>query len=517
MQNTSNEWKQNQKQNFVSESFAEITLKVADPEASEDAAATDNGHVYFSDTTNVAKDVVKNNAKLATLEMNIWTLDGSCEILPASSPYGTNGFVGDEVSDDAGYYSDNPTLTISFPGVVTSVIPGITVLWGDSYDECADSFNVTVKKNGVPVLERSIIGNTDRQTLIDDDIAQYDEIEIEVVRWCLPHRRARIKEVVIGIFQTFTKADILSIENSFAVDPLSASLPQAQIRFVLKNLNGKFNAENAQGFVKYIMERQRVTARYGYKIGGVKEWISGGMYYLSEWEMPQNGITATFTARDAIEFMQDAYVGSLYGGLSLYSIADSAFRQANMPELEAGIDRWIIDDSLKNITAYEWALAEGATIAELLQYVANAGCCVLYQDRSGIFHIEPLDTTPADYAIDGFTSYENAETQYIKQLKAVVISNGDAEYAFTYGTAGDTQTVNNPLISAARAQTVANWIHDSLVSRKVMSGNFRPDPRLDALDIVEINTPYTNNNAVITEITYSYNGAFRGKYNARCI
>jgi len=36
------------------------------------------------------------------------------------------------------------------------------------------------------------------------------------------------------------------------------------------------------------------------------EWVQGGVFYLSEWKAPSNGISATFVARDVFEFMLNA-------------------------------------------------------------------------------------------------------------------------------------------------------------------------------------------------------------------
>ena len=43
--------------------------------------------------------------------------------------------------------------------------------------------------------------------------------------------------------------------------------------------------------------------RYGLQTLVGVEWIQAGVFYLTEWKAPANGITATFSARDAIEFM----------------------------------------------------------------------------------------------------------------------------------------------------------------------------------------------------------------------
>ena len=149
----------------------------------------------------------------------------------------------------------------------------------------------------------------------------------------------------------------------------------------------------------------------------------------------------------------------------------------------------------------------------MLQYVANAACCVFYQDREGIYHIEPLPSGVTDYEINQFRSYENSEISLSKQLKAVSINDGAAVVSF--GSTGETQDVNNPLVSAERAETVATWIGNYLKNRHILSGEFRADPRLDALDRVSNENQFAQSTVLVTSIKYTYNGAFRGTYEGR--
>ena len=72
---------------------------------------------------------------------------------------------------------------------------------------------------------------------------------------------------------------------------------------------------------------------------------------------------------------------------------------------------------LETIHAPEGASLDGNTIAEVLQYVANAACCVFYQDREGIYHIEPLPSGVTDYEINQFRSYENSEISLSKAIE----------------------------------------------------------------------------------------------------
>ena len=151
--------------------------------------------------------------------------------------------------------------------------------------------------------------------------------------------------------------------------------------------------------------------------------------------------------------------------------------------------------------------------------VAHAGRCCIWQDRNGILHIEPLNTTLTDYVIgtmeNGLSNaYEHPEFTLSKELKSVRVNSGQG--IAVNSTTGAVQEVSNPLITdAATANAVAAWCKDCLKGRKTLSGSFRADPRLDALDKVTVVSKYSTSPVYITNIKYEYNGAFRGTYEGR--
>lgn len=513
MQEVSQAWIEAQNKTFVPESYVEVTLNVGDPNSQADAAPSDNGQMDFSNSGALADGTDRTPKRYALLERNLWLLDGSMKILPDKGPYDNQGYIGNTLSNDDGVFDGIvPTITISFSKVFTELIPGVSITWATAYGEFAKRYRVTAYANDVLTFQEEYFNsNGDMTSVANADIDNYDRIVIEVLEWCLPGRRARIESITIGIVKTYTRTDLMSFEHENTVDPLSFELPKNEIRFKIKNLNGEYNPDNPQGAEKYLMERQAVTARYGYKLNGAVEWIKAGTFYMSEWETPQNGIEATFTARDLLEYMSDLYEGPLDG--TLYDIAISALVQADLPKLYDGSDRFVIDNSLRNIIAANNANLSQNSIMEVLQYVSNAGCCVFYQDRNGVLHIEPLANGHTDYKINRFVSYSNSEISLSKQLKAVNINNG--QYVLIVGSVGETQRVNNPLITDDRAPAVAQWVADYLVNRKILSGSFRSDPRLDALDRVINQNQFAETVVLVTEVQFSYNGAFKGNYEGR--
>ena len=511
MQAVSQAWKDAQKKNFVPEAFVDIVMSVGDPESQADAKPSDNGHESFSKSEELADGKAKAPKKIATLERNLWVLNGGVKILSETLSPSGQGYVGDTLSNDAGVFEGViPTITISFSKVFTELIPGISVVWATAYEEYATKVRVTAYALG-DVTYQGEFDNAEVSSSFFADINNYDTITVEVLEWCLPFRRARIESLMVGIRKVYTKKDLFGFKQTSRVSPLSDEMPLSRIVMKIKNLNNEYNPDNPTGAERYLMERQRLDATYGYRIDGEKETIAAGTFFISEWDTPQNGIEATFTARDALEFMNSPYTGPRSG--SLYDIAVAAFEQASLPTMTDGSNRWYVDERLSAINAPDGVEDGGETIANILQLVANAACCVLYQNREGIIRLEPLPAGNTDYRIDRFVSYQNSDVSLKKQLKEVNVNNG--QYILSVGQVGDTQPVKNPFISDTQAPVVANWVADYLVNRKELSGEFRSDPRLDALDRVVVANQFAENVVLITEIEFSFNGAFRGKYAGR--
>ena len=420
MQGVTREWIDNQNELLVSEGFVEVTLTLADPDALADASATDNGATYFSNTAQIVSEDDKDIVPYATLEENLWVLDGSRKILPRSN-YGDCGFISSSMSNEFGYFENEPFITIDFSEAHTNLVQGITIDWGTAYGEYAVDFTVRVYSNNVLLHSAEVFGNRDVKSIVYMDIADYDSVTISVHKWCLPYHRARIAEVLIGVEKVYSKGELFSFKHSQEVDPISASLPKSEISFSIDNSDGSYDPNNTESFAKYLMERQKLKAKYGYKIGDKIEWIDSGTFYISEWNAPQNGLTADFTARDLLEFMTDTYYKGLYDpmGTSLYDLAERVLQDADLPLDDDGGVKWIIDESLKDI--YTIAPLPVDTHANCLQLIANAGGCVLYQDRSGILHIEKWLATEPDYHISLFNSYSKSDIELTKPLKQVEV------------------------------------------------------------------------------------------------
>ena len=126
MVKVSETWKAIQKETILPESFVEVTYWITEPNAQSFANESNNGVSHYSDHEAIVDTSTKQFRKYATLENNIWVLDGSFDTLPDVAPYGDTGYVAD---------AEYPMVTIRFPDVRTQLVPGITIVWSETYGE----------------------------------------------------------------------------------------------------------------------------------------------------------------------------------------------------------------------------------------------------------------------------------------------------------------------------------------------------------------------------------------------
>lgn len=496
-------WKDIQQRFILPETFLEITCGITDVGVQDLAAPRGTNAAVFSSSENIAGNTGTITPKrYATLERNLWTLDGTRSVVPNSAPYGNVGYASNDFSA-AG-------VEIIFPESRPVAIPGLTITWSSEYNEYPTQFSVTAR-NGSDIVASAYVGNnTDVVSVVDMEMVDYDRLVIEVYGWNVPDHRARIDLVMFGHVISFSKSDVMRFTHEQRGDLNSGELTKNSIDFALDNSTGQWNPSNPTGLGKYLSERQKVNVRYGMTVNGSTEWIKAGTFYLSEWRAPANGMEASFVARDVFEYLlNEPYTGPKNGTLKQF--VESAFESAPEDlELE-------IDDSLSGITA-EFGEDEH-TQAEVVQMCANAAGCVIRHDRSGKVFIEPLNTTHSGYSITAALSYSHPELTLAKPLKAVSVAYSGETYSLPVSISGETQTVNNPLINTlGRAQGIAEWVRDTMESRKTLDGEFRADPRLDLFDVVTVESKYGQIAPVaITDVKYQYTGAFRANYTGRVL
>ena len=531
MQTVSNAWKSNQSKTITNEGFVEVSLGVADPDALADASSQDNGAVYISNTSQVVSEVDRNIVPYSTLERNMWVLDGTRKTIPVSD-WGDSGYVSDILCDGIrSFKGKTPVITVRFSRVHQKPVPAVTITWGKTYGEFAEAFTIRAYNGDTIVAEKEVSGNKSVTSVVMMDIINYDRITISVLRWCLPYHRARVEEIYVGMRKVYSKRDLFAYSHTQTVNPLSTSLPKMEVSFSVDNTDNSYDVYNVSGLSKYLMERQEIKTRYGYKMDDKRvEWIKGGTFYLSEWRAPQNGMEADFTARDLLEYLFAEYVDEVseISSRNLYDIAEAILLSADLPLNSDGTRKWKIDESLREV--YTSAILPIDTKANCLLMIANAGQCVLYQDRDGTIRIEPLANDTSDYSISLSNSYSKPEIELSKVIKEVVVKvyqysivegeveTTSSEMVIATGESGEQVKVDNPLITDMdRARAVGEWVREYISHRITLDVQWRADVRLDALDKVQVDNDYGYSTAIMTDVEFKFNGSFSGSGKGKVI
>ena len=516
MYNVSTAWDKASRETLLPEMLVELTYQVTDPGINEDAMVSAVNANSDSKISDLLVSQRTEETKYGTLGLNAWGLDGSFEYYDPD--YLDDSFMGaycSQFETNAWAKDHEPQIVINFSGIRDVTLPGIRIVWSTAFNEWATAFTVTAYRGTTVVSQKTVKNNTSAMSTVELAMSGYNKIVITILAWSVPHGVARCADVYLGFSTTYIKDDILGYTHSQSSDLLSAALPKSTITFSLRNENSQWNPDNVGGQSQYLTDQQEIKVRYGMRLPGGIEWIDGGVFWLSEWDVPSNGLEASFTARDILTFMSEKYAGSKEG--TLYDIAEAALNQANLPTLSTGAASYELDPILKG---YSTRFKGEYSIAETLQLVAHAANCVVYQDRQGTLHIAPWRAQYTGYIIDQGISYAHPEYSISRPLRSVSVGyEGNLRVILPYSNKGEVQTVDNELIvTQDDAARVAERAVEILQNRKVISGEFRADMRLDCLDSIIVTSKYASNIIALTDVEYSTTGgAFRGKYTGRVV
>ncbi len=510
MEHPSQEWLDKFNETLVPESFVEIAYDSTEPGLQEDATASATSQVKFGNVGNITKESDRKLTKYATGETNLHVLDGSFSIVPDSVPYKDAGFVSQTLVSE----TSHPRIVISFSTVHTRAIPGLTIIWSSLFNEWATKFKLTAYKGTSSIGTITVTDNKAVRGEVEWEIYNYDSIAIDILEWCIPNRRARLEWVMLGFHNVYSKKDLISYTHISSRDPVSGQLSKDSIEFSLDNSQKTWDAINPRGMFRYLYERQEVNVRYGMDVDGETQWINGGTFYLSEWNIPSNGMEASFVARDALAFMMNStYTGRKVG--TLYQMCYDALEM-----LPSNVPSFYISEELKEYSTDISSGSDSYKNSDILQLAANAAGMALYQTRDGHIRIERVnmafDATTEVYEIPVINNYKYPEISYAARVKNVSCKIGNTEHLYPEESTSDgvTQTVSNKLLTESILSKSKNSVTEAyamLANRRKCELEYRASPHIDAFDHVKLmhNFGYASN-VFVTESKYQYNGYFSG-------
>jgi hypothetical protein len=494
---------------------AKVEFELLDVDAYADATVTVTGEVAFSkkdQTTNLVRDM---SGKYATLENDYWLLDGSFTLPPKAAESGYEvGWWSAAICDSAGDFAVSQVCTIDFTVDHSSI--GVTITFDQQANEYAENFEIDVYDSSAVLLHNeAVTGNTDVKYVLEENLTDFRQIVITITKWATGYRRARITEVDFGIIQEYTDEEIIKLDVLEEIDTLSNQVTANEIKLTLDNQSKDFNILNPIGIYPYLQRKQRLIPYYGVVITDtLTEYVPMGVYYLTEWKSDEGTLTATFTARDVLDLLeQDTFPETAYSSKTIKYILEDILA-------DAGITDYTIDTDLASITV-SGTLPE-STHRESIQTTAIAGMAVVYSDRDGTLQIKQLTTPASVDTIDYENIFAAPGIELDKLINTVYVKYGSSTYTLVDPSKpSDEQTlavtVDNPLIGTlSHAEDVAAWVLAEFKKRFLYAINWRQNPALELGDIVTVEDDFSEDKTMrITRNEFSYAGYLTGKTNGK--
>lgn len=457
MESVSEAWKENQKRTLTTQAYISISFDLDDPKGYSDGTVSDNGKASFADNAGILLKSPIAPTKVGTFERNLFVLDGTLSV-PKSS-YSSDdvrrGYVGSALSNADGTFSTSPQVIISFASVHSQRITGMTIKFGESYEnEYPISFSLYATENGSEVLIEAVTNNASSTWSIEGiSVSDYSRLRLVFFKWSLPNRRARLSNIFLGVKMNYYREQLTSYSETRKSDPLLASLPSFGVSFSVDNTDGKFNPNDENSAFNSLSQRQKIFVQCGFeRINGKREVLTSGSFYLSSWEVKQNSLVASFVANDLLSFLTDKYYGG-YSDLSkkasyslgslLTSILTELVNKGILPTLDGGASPFYVDSALNSI--YTEAPIPACSYKDAILYLAQAGGAAVTIERSGRINVSKKVLTfsegklavQGDYVIDAFKQYEYPELSLQKPLAEIDVN----VYSYHFGVETDGTTL----------------------------------------------------------------------------
>lgn len=385
MQAASNEYKDMMRRKWRNPlSHLRVTIGLINQQAQSSAYIPEpDAYTYYSDLI-MPMDNYQVKELYAACDQDYTTVDGSMYFLPrdAADVVLNQGIVTDGLQG---------AIEIRFP--VQYDIKGLTVEFGKAYPV---DFSIISDGNTVEVT-----GNASGHYVTEEIFPAAAFLRFVPSVMANGQSRLRINQITMGIGIYFDSKKILSATKKEHISPISEELPTIDFSVTVDNKDRAYDVENEESTVNFLEIGQSIEALYGQAMDdGTIEWIPGTSLALKSWSADDTEMS--FQASDRFDGMDGTYYRGQYhpDGMSLYDLAVDVMTDAQVDYREYWIDPYLRDVLVVNPMP---AVAH----KEALQLIANAGRCILYQDRTGRIILKSSFVPDMEAASDNETYFSH--------------------------------------------------------------------------------------------------------------
>lgn len=327
-----------------------------------------------------------------------------------------------------------------------------------------------------------------------------------------------------GLDVDIYSSDLISFSHIKSGDPLSGSITQDKIVFVVNNTGGKLDYDAASD--RNVYENAMCTVHESFVVPSdpvENETIDGGIYYVSEIKELKRGQQYQFTAVSVLGLMAEKANQSISQSANCEDLVDYVISQmiaSDAIPVDSNYAAEYDASELQGITVDYRSGTDNYSLAEVLQLVSAMSDNILYVDRKGKIHIEKSPTTYDDYSFPENTMYKPIEVEFVQRIGNVIISsdhgNTNGGTSYTGDKIGGKQYVTLPILDDYLILGVlAESIYGKLANgRRRFKLTCRFDPKLDIFDAITIPYGGKNYSAIITGINAVYNGGWKADITA---
>lgn len=447
MQKVSQEYKRSMKQILRNRSYMKVTIGVINQEAQRKAyISVPEDYTYFSNLTKPFNRYTVDSLYV-TAEQNYSAVDGSMLFLPRNA---NDGIL------NAGIVTKNLLGKIEISFDAPYDIKGLTIDFGKAYP-----VNFTIESDNHAV---TITNNSAASFVTEEVFSQATFIRITPLTMVNGQGRLRVHQITMGIGIYFDNQKILNSTLRESISPISEDMPTLDFSLTVDNQDKTYDIENDASSINFLESGQECTVQYGYEIeDNITEWVPGAKIFLKSWQADDKQMK--ITAVDRFDYMQGTYFKGKYysDGISLYDLAIDVLADAGVDPREYWLDGY-----LKDVIVYNPVPV--VSHKEALQIIANAGRCILTQDREARIYMK------SSFIPDMVASSEN-ETYFSKAANVLTASTKDM-----YATA-----VNNVTAAGGsqyflpRSESGNSYLNTGYVSEEVSGadGLFLENPSID--------------------------------------
>lgn len=428
-------------------SYIRVTIGVINQEAQSSAYVPHPENYTYYSNLKWPLDNYQVQELYATCDQDYTAVDGSMYFLPRARE--------DVVLNQGIVSEDLPgSIEIQFP--IRYDIKGLTVEFGRAYpvDFRIESDNKTVE----------IAGNATEHFVTEEIFEGATFLRFVPASMANGQSRFRIHQLTMGIGIYFDNRKILSATKKEHISPIMEELPTLDFDMTIENKDRAYDVENEESTVNFLEAGQEVKVLYGQELdNGTVEWLPGATVYLREWSADDEEMS--FAATDRFESMDGTYYKGEYRseGISLYDLAVDVLKDAGVDSRTYWLDNYLKDVSVCNPMPV-------VSHKEALQLIANAGRCILYQDRSGNIFMKSSFVPDMEAASDN--------EAYFSHAGAVLDKKAKQSYAMTARDYTDVQPTQYflPRQEAGKAYLNTGYISEAAAGA---DGTFAVNPAVE--------------------------------------